>query len=189
MPGVAFPPVGPVGLSSPPSRVEAALHPAVLCSAPTAPCPSRVAPLSRLAPRYLVRALTLCPVVGSRAAGSYLPAPGLLLSRYPSSSGSANKEADGSPKFPSSPCDSMPRSQTPVESGTHRPLPSRTAAFRSAPRRRLSLWLPQRLSSCPRLYPFRGSITRPGFSLPPAPYSPRGACTRSSLLPCWLGFG
>ena len=32
MPGVAFPPVGPVGLSSPPSQV--------LCSAKTAPCPS-----------------------------------------------------------------------------------------------------------------------------------------------------
>ena len=43
------------------------------------------------------------------------------------------------------------------------------------------------LSSCPRLYTFRGSITRPGLLLPPAPYSPCGACTRRSLLPCWLG--
>src|SRR5262245_52043936 len=34
-----------------------------------------------------------------------------------------------------------------------------------------------------------GSMTRPGLLLPPAPYSPCGACTRRSLLPCWLGVG
>ena len=37
MPGVAFPPVGPVGRGSPPSPV--------LCAAKTTPCPSRVASL------------------------------------------------------------------------------------------------------------------------------------------------
>jgi hypothetical protein len=42
MPGVAFPPVGPVGLSSPPSSV--------LCSAKTATCPSRVASLVARSP-------------------------------------------------------------------------------------------------------------------------------------------
>jgi hypothetical protein len=94
-----------------------------------------------------------------------------------------------SPTFPRSPCDAMPRSPTPVGSGTPRLCPSRTAAFRSAPRRRLSLGLLLRLSSCPRLYTFRGSITRPGVLLPPASYSPCGACTRRSLLPCWLGSG
>src|SRR5262249_12243186 len=50
-PGVAFPPVGRLGLTSPRSSV--------LCSATTAPCPSRVASLP-LAPRYLVCFLTLC---------------------------------------------------------------------------------------------------------------------------------
>jgi hypothetical protein len=40
-----------------------------------------------------------------------------LVSRYPCSSGSSDKETPGSPKFPSFPCDAMPRSpQTPVES-------------------------------------------------------------------------
>ena len=39
----------------------------------------------------------------------------------------------------------------------------------------------------PRRYSLRGSITRPGVLLPPAPYSPCGVCTRSSLLSCWLG--
>jgi hypothetical protein len=56
------------------------------------------------------------PHRGSLAAGSCLPAPGLLVSRYPCSSGASDKETPGSPKFPSSPSDAMPRSQTPVES-------------------------------------------------------------------------
>jgi hypothetical protein len=60
---------------------------------------------------------SLCvPQSGSLAAGSCLPAPGLLVSRYPCSSGGVDKETPGSPKFPSSPCGAMPRSQTPVES-------------------------------------------------------------------------
>ena len=42
LPGVAFPPVGPLGLSSPPSRPAAcARRPSVLCSATTATTPSR----------------------------------------------------------------------------------------------------------------------------------------------------
>jgi hypothetical protein len=60
---------------------------------------------------------SLCvPHSGSLAAGSSLPAPGLLFSRYPCSSGASATETPGSPKFPSSPSDAMPRSQTPVES-------------------------------------------------------------------------
>ena len=54
------------------------------------------------------------PRRGSLVAGSCLPAPGLLVSRYPCSSGVANKETAGSPKFPGSPCRCMPRSATPV---------------------------------------------------------------------------
>jgi hypothetical protein len=60
---------------------------------------------------------SLCvPQSGSLTAGSWLPAPGLLFSRYPCSSGTSDKETRGSPKFPSSPSDALPRSQTPVES-------------------------------------------------------------------------
>jgi hypothetical protein len=63
-------------------------------------------------------ASSLCvPHSGSLVAGSALPAPGLLVSRYPCSSGISDKETLGSPKFPSSPSDAMPRSQTPV--GSH----------------------------------------------------------------------
>ena len=94
MPGVAFPPVGSLGLGSPPSSV--------LCSAKTAPRPSWVA--SRpLAPPYLVCFLGLCPLPGSLVGGSSTPTPGLLVSRYPYSSGSVGKETTGSPKFPSFP--------------------------------------------------------------------------------------
>jgi hypothetical protein len=65
----------------------------------------------------------------------------------------------------------------------------RTAAFRS--RHRVGFGCPvctEQLSYGPPLYSFRGSITRPGVLLPPAPYSPCEVCTRRSLLPCWLGF-
>jgi len=53
---------------------------------------------------------------GSCVVGSSPHTPGLLVSRYPCSSGAADKETPGSPTFPSSPSDAMPRSQPPVAS-------------------------------------------------------------------------
>jgi hypothetical protein len=41
----------------------------------------------------------------------------------------------------------------------------------------------------PRPYRFRGSITRPAFSLPPAPHTPLLESHAVSLLTGWLGFG
>jgi hypothetical protein len=55
------------------------------------------------------------PPCGSLTAGSSLPPPGLLVRRYPCSSGTSDKETAGSPKFPGFPCEGMPRSSTPVE--------------------------------------------------------------------------
>ena len=112
-----------MGLGSPPS--------AVLCSAKTAPRPSWVA--SRpLASQYLVCSLALCSLTGSLGSGSSHPTPGLLVSRYPCSSGGDHKETAGSPKFPSSPCDDMLRSpQTPVVSCPPRRDAVRTTAFHS----------------------------------------------------------
>jgi hypothetical protein len=123
MPGVAFPLVGSLGLGSPPSLV--------LCSAKTARCPSWVA--SRpLASQYLVCFLGLCSLRGSLAAGSSHPTPGLLVSRYPCSSGGVDQETTGSPKFPSSPSDDMLRSpQTPVVSCPPCLDAVRTPAFHS----------------------------------------------------------
>jgi hypothetical protein len=62
--------------------------------------------------------------------GAATPAPGLLVSRYPFSSGYHGKETTGSPKFPSYPCEHMPRSQTPVVPQGHRHNAPKTAAFR-----------------------------------------------------------
>lgn len=70
MPGVAFPQTGPVGFGSPPyRRCACAAPPSVVCSAKTAPCPSRFASLP-LAGRYLV--LLPCFVASSRLASSGL---------------------------------------------------------------------------------------------------------------------
>src|SRR5215468_8350548 len=107
MPGVAFPLVGPVGLSSPPSSV--------LCSAKTATVPLS----SRFARRSLPDTLpasvgSCCPLWARHLVeaprsrqGFWSPGPPLRES---------DKETRGSPKFPSSPCADMPRSQTPVVS-------------------------------------------------------------------------
>jgi len=107
MPGVAFPPVGPLGLGSPPSPV--------LCSAKTATLPVS----GRFACRSLPDTLptSVCSWCPSRAhdlvevprprQGLWSPGPPLR---------EFDKETRGSPKFPSSPCEDMPRSQTPVVS-------------------------------------------------------------------------
>ena len=77
-------------------------------------------------------ASSLCVPCGSFMGGSSPSTPGLLVCRYPYSSGSVGKEIGGSPKFPSSPSDDMLRSpQTPVVSCLARPYASRTAAFHS----------------------------------------------------------
>jgi hypothetical protein len=80
--------------------------------------------------QYLVCFRSLCSVSGSRTAGSRTSAPGLLFTRYPSSSGNRDQETTGSPKFPSDPLDDMPRSQTPVVSWILAAHASRTTAFR-----------------------------------------------------------
>jgi hypothetical protein len=109
MPGVAFPPVGPVGRGSSPSSG--------LCSAKTA----TLSISGRFARRSLpdtspASVRSWCPLRApdrveapdhARAFGHPVP--------Y---SGSVVKEIDGSPKFPSYPSVCMPRSQTPVVSRT-----------------------------------------------------------------------
>jgi hypothetical protein len=109
MPGVAFPPVGPVGDSSPPSSV--------LCSAKTATLPIS----GRFARRSLpdtspASVRSWCPL----RAHDRVEAPdhARAFGRPVPSSGSMSKEIDGSPTFPSYPSGGMPRSQTPVVSHT-----------------------------------------------------------------------
>jgi hypothetical protein len=82
MPGVAFPPVGPWDIGSPPPRPGAhRSQPAVLCSAQTATGPSRGRSVLPLLPRYLGARLWLC-VPWSRQArvrgGRLLSTPGVF---------------------------------------------------------------------------------------------------------------
>src|SRR3989442_3455696 len=94
MPGVAFPPVGSLGLSSPPS--------AVLCSAKTARRPSWVASLPLASP-YLVCFLALCPLTGSLDSGSSCPTRGLWQTRHLRFSRLSQRDDTVSPDLPISP--------------------------------------------------------------------------------------
>jgi len=107
-----------LGLGSPPSPCAVpSCSSSVLCSATTAIVLLGSLHLS-LASRYLACFLPLCvPLPARWMAKAATPAPGLLLTRYPFSSGIVRKETSGSHKFPSYPFGRMPRShQTPVES-------------------------------------------------------------------------
>ena len=121
MPGVAFPPVGPVGRGSPPSPG--------LCAAKTPPCPSRVASLGARfpIPRLLhdVRGVPmwahdLGEAPRSRQ-GFWSPGPPFR---------ELCVETGGSPTFPSDPSADMPRSQPPVVSCALAAVAHRIAAFR-----------------------------------------------------------
>src|SRR5215510_2211672 len=92
-------------------------------------------PLGSLRLRSLPNTLSaswVCVPCGSFMGGSSPSTPGLLVNRYPSSSGGDDKEIGGSPKFPSFPSDGMLRSpQTPVVSCPPCRCAGRTAAFHS----------------------------------------------------------
>jgi len=107
MPGVAFPPVGRLGFTSPPSSV--------LCSTKTATLPLSGCFACRSLPDTLRASVgSWCPswargrVEAPRSRqGLWSPGPPIR---------ELSKEAEGSPTFPSYPCRYMPRSQTPVGS-------------------------------------------------------------------------
>lgn len=168
MPGFAFPEVGPVGLGSPPFRSTPMGAPSVLCSAKTAVAPSRVAS------QYARFPVPCCFLVRSRPGESIPAAPSPLICRW-TTFPAFHKENDGSPKFPSYPCEYMPCAQTPVVSlalaNTLQELlpsaPRHIVGFHHVRRRGYPIGPLCRL--------FRGSITQPAFSLHPAshPLLPR----------------
>ena len=107
MPGVAFPPVGPLGLSSPPSQV--------LCSAKTATLPLSGRFACRSLPDTLFASVrSCCPFRAYDLGEAPRPHQGFWSPGPPFRE--CNKETEGSPKFPSYPYGCMPRSQTPVVS-------------------------------------------------------------------------
>ena len=178
MPGVTFPTVGPLGLSSPPSR--SGTHPAIGTMF-RYDCQS---PISR---RFAFRSRAWIPCVRSLFFARW------QVERYPPRRGICSpgspccrrlrKEATGPPKFPSYPCRHMPPSKTPVVSRTlvlahTRLLPSAsttTSAFTRA--------LARAIPFGPRRFTFRGSVTRPAPSLHPASYPPLLGRTRVHYWP------
>ncbi len=161
MPGLAFPPVGPLGLGSPPSSVLCAAKTATLPLSDRFACRSR----SDTLPAPVVRGLRFRLVARWKPPGT---PPGLLSQPAPQT-GNYHKEAGGSPKFPSDPCVDMPRSQTPVVSST---LALACPGLRPSAACKASAFpldATEGYPCGPRLYLFRGSITRPVTSLPLAP--------------------
>ena len=123
MPGVAFPPVGPWDVGSPPSRPEAqGSRPSVLWSAKTAKSPSRGRSVLPVLPRYLVSLVLLCVPCASQGSSERREPPLQRRESLPHWSALLRlilyKETIGSPTFPSHPSACMPRSQTPVVSCT-----------------------------------------------------------------------
>ena len=111
---------------------------------------------------------------------------GLLISLYPSSSGSLDMETFGSPKFPSYPLKSMPWSQTPGGDLDTCHGASRSAAFRAL--QGVGFHLHSQAYPMTTTIPFSGLNTEPGFLLRPASYSGCPACTWTSLPSGWLTF-
>jgi hypothetical protein len=109
LPDGAFPPVGRLGLTSPPSPV--------LCAATTATRPISGSFTCRSFPDTLPASVCLwCP---KRAHGRVeAPDHARAFGHPVPHSGNMLKETGGSPKFPSYPYGCMPRSQTPVVSST-----------------------------------------------------------------------
>jgi len=179
MPGLAFPLVGRLGLTSPPSLV--------LCSATTAACPSRC-PVLSLVHRYLVCSVGSCPFFKLVAAQERLrQRPACLVTRY-AFSGLLSRRQVALPSSQATPFELMPCSSTPVVScslalACPGLLPSASLTASAFPSKN---W---RLSYRPQLYKFRGSITRPVFLLPLASDFRCRLGPQGSLLPCWLDFG
>ena len=112
MTGSRFPPVARLGLTSPLSRV--------LSAAPTSANPSPRASAC-LARQYLGPRLVLDAKCG--AVADPIP-PGRLISGSALSCPALPQEVRRPPKFPSLPCEPMPRSQTPATRRRHRPSSS-----------------------------------------------------------------
>ena len=147
-------------------------RPSVLCLAKTAACPSRGASLLARFPIPDLLPWFRLPC-GSPAGGSGPPTPGLLNNRSPVPvSGSGNKRLSPVPELPlwthaplSDPGGVLSTSPFIASTGL---LPSgqcKPSAFPFGFNERLS-------TNGPRLYLFRGSITRPATSLHPASYTP-----------------
>src|SRR5215472_14794759 len=167
MPGVAFPPVGPLGLSSPPSPV--------LCSAKTATLPVSGRFACRSLPDTLPTSVcSWCPSRAHDLVEVPRPRQGLWSPGPPFRE--FDKETRGSPKFPSSPCEDMP-SLRPRWCPAHSPRRTQDCCLPATENRRLTTTL-----SISGLHHAAYLLATPGSV---RPLTGRHA---GSLLTCWLGF-
>jgi len=187
MPGFAFPTVGPLGLGSPPSRSA---------SMPTIGTMLRYDCQLPFSGRFAFRSLpdtlpVLSFCVPSPARGqarTTISAPGLYsipvdLSGIPARRPSA---LPSSRVTPVNACPARGPRWCPVCIALTHPglLPSATKTASAFP--------PVSVGGHPgdhNYSRFRGSVTRPALSLPPASYTPLQGWHAGSLLTCWLGFG
>src|SRR5262245_49543096 len=151
LPDVAFPPVGRLGLTSPRSLV--------LYDATTATGPSRGPSLVARSPIPCVLPSFVVSLSGSWPGGSARSRQGLWSPGPPRrASRQGDRRLAHVPAFPL---------------GRHAPLSDPGGVLRTrqnAPR--TAAFPGVHTVGCPPRYTFRGSITRPPCSLPPAPYGP-----------------
>ena len=167
LPDGAFPPVGRLGLTSPPAAVR--------CAATTAASPSRgaslVARLPDTLPASIVRGVPDGLVTRRKLQGT----PGPVVTRSPHS-GYATRRQAALPRSRVPPMDPCPALR-PRWCPAHSPSRAQDCGLPARANRRLS---PPTcgISCCPRLYTCRGSITRPASSRHPASYGPLRGGTR-----------
>jgi len=177
LPGVAFPTVGPVGLGSPPSRsMGCAREPSVLCFTTTASSPSRTASLGAgdaipgLLPIFVFRCRLADgwkPPVRARALVHPVP---LLFREIVTRRLLALPSSRVTPLMT---CLALRPRWCPG----HSPWRAWDCSLPAHASRRLSPRFCSGYPRGPRLYQFRGSITRPITSLPLAPHLHRWLST------------
>ncbi len=113
VPGFAFPTVGRLGFTSPPSRMPKCWHPSVLCSAKTAKSPSRVASgcpsLPDTLPTSVICVSSHTLWVDSLSIQRQQQiTPGLLVNRYTSTSGYSTRRQMALPSSQATPLCTCP---------------------------------------------------------------------------------
>jgi hypothetical protein len=189
MPGFAFPSVGPLGLGSPPSRSGDGTPDLRYYAKLRLPSgPSRVASLlarfslpcasSSVCVPFPARSQAEAPP----SARSFVPPVHLVLRLSPTRRPMA---LPSSRVTPMKTCPALRPRWCP-----ERIALARSGLLPSTPLHGVGFPPPfeSDYPNGPRPYRFRGSITRPAFSLPPAPYTPLLESHAPSLLTGWLGF-
>jgi hypothetical protein len=131
-----------------------------------------------------VRGVPLGLVVWSKP-----PDPARAFGHPVPQSGSMTRRHVALPSTRATPVDACPALR-PRWCPAHSPSRTQDCCLPATGNRRLSSpYCFERYPYYPRLYSFRGSITRPASSFHPASYAHCWVCTWMSFLTCWLGVG